>query len=60
MEDPTTNCEGEWINDCPFPECKCAKKYLKKRQNETYGDFNFLYWIIFLLLWILAMVVTTL
>jgi hypothetical protein len=21
------NCDGRWINDCPYPQCQCAKNY---------------------------------
>lgn len=22
------SCKGEWINDCPYPQCLCAKKIM--------------------------------
>lgn len=37
------NCNREWINDCPFPECKCGKKISElniQRELEEYRRKN--------------------
>lgn len=23
---PIDKCRGEWLNDCPWPECECSKR----------------------------------
>lgn len=28
-------CRGEWKNDCPWPECKCAKEELLRMKREN-------------------------
>lgn len=34
-----TICHGEWINDCPFVTCHCAKNILTQKQlDEDYND----------------------
>ncbi len=29
-----TACNGEWINDCPWPVCACSKKIYEDRINK--------------------------
>lgn len=29
-----TQCKGEWKNDCPYPECWCAKKIMQENLAE--------------------------
>jgi hypothetical protein len=64
---PNNNCQGEWINDCPYYPCSCAKKalddmheveedYSKQSVNTAYG---FLYWLVFLILLITAFIVAS-
>jgi hypothetical protein len=39
----TNDCKGEWINDCPYPECKCAKNTLQENIGfvQTVPNSNF-------------------
>lgn len=52
-------CNGEWINDCPWPECECAKRAIEemrihdgfydKKESENAG-FSCLAWFVFVVL----------
>lgn len=54
------NCQGEWINDCPYVECKCALKNLEiqRERDEDYKEetlnaaWSFFYWFVFLFLFL--------
>lgn len=28
-------CNGQWKNDCPYPECACAQKVLEEKQHSN-------------------------
>ncbi len=53
-----SKCNGEWKNDCPYPECWCAKKALDdmREMEEDYSKesvataYGFFAWLIFAVL----------
>ena len=35
-----TACNGEWINDCPWPVCACSVKMLKEKLESIKDVVN--------------------
>jgi hypothetical protein len=59
------NCQGEWLNDCPYVECKCALNVLDDAHEleEDYDDQaeatskGLIFWIaVFAIIVIIALV----
>ncbi len=56
------NCNGEYINDCPWPNCKCAKLKLdenekndKQSNNMGWGCASWIVFIILIIAFLLAL-----